>query len=190
METCRGLAIRRAGRVVGMSTERPSDPYANHACPVHERDTSGPAARVGDAGASCDPRRCACRHRDSWPSGGASERRSPVHDLSVFHRLHVAVSAPQTHYIEVEARYPAGGPTLDLMMAVWTPARTWCASTRATSRASPRMRPTAARWSSARHERTAGVSRRAAQRPCGSAIACMAVRCRFARTGWNRASRW
>jgi predicted metalloprotease with PDZ domain len=29
--------------------------------------------------------------------------------------------APQTHYIEVEATFPAGGPTLDLMMAVWTP---------------------------------------------------------------------
>jgi predicted metalloprotease with PDZ domain len=29
--------------------------------------------------------------------------------------------APHTHYIEVEAIYPAAGRTLDLMMAVWTP---------------------------------------------------------------------
>ncbi len=29
--------------------------------------------------------------------------------------------APATHYVEVEATFPAGGPTLDLMMAVWTP---------------------------------------------------------------------
>lgn len=30
--------------------------------------------------------------------------------------------APQTHYVEVEATYPAGGaPHVDLMMAVWTP---------------------------------------------------------------------
>jgi predicted metalloprotease with PDZ domain len=29
--------------------------------------------------------------------------------------------APQTHYVEVDATFPASGPTLDLMMAVWTP---------------------------------------------------------------------
>src|SRR5262245_53691769 len=30
--------------------------------------------------------------------------------------------APQTHYVEVEATYPAGGlPQVDLFMAVWTP---------------------------------------------------------------------
>src|SRR5882724_1426570 len=30
--------------------------------------------------------------------------------------------APQTHYVEVEARIPAGGqPAVDLMMPVWTP---------------------------------------------------------------------
>jgi predicted metalloprotease with PDZ domain len=29
--------------------------------------------------------------------------------------------APPTHYVEIEASFPAGGPHLDLMMAVWTP---------------------------------------------------------------------
>src|SRR5690349_13526935 len=29
--------------------------------------------------------------------------------------------APQTHYVEVEATYPAAGPQVDLFMAVWTP---------------------------------------------------------------------
>ena len=37
-------------------------------------------------------------------------------------RYTVRIAAPATHYLEVEAIYPAAGkPTLDLMMAVWTP---------------------------------------------------------------------
>src|SRR5215831_11575545 len=34
----------------------------------------------------------------------------------------VRAPAPETHYIEVEARVPTGGrPSVDLMMAVWSP---------------------------------------------------------------------
>jgi predicted metalloprotease with PDZ domain len=29
--------------------------------------------------------------------------------------------APETHYVEVEASVPAGQPSIELMMAVWTP---------------------------------------------------------------------
>lgn len=37
-------------------------------------------------------------------------------------RYILRIPAPQTHYIEVEATYPTSGrPTVDLMMAVWTP---------------------------------------------------------------------
>jgi predicted metalloprotease with PDZ domain len=36
-------------------------------------------------------------------------------------RYTVRFPSPQTHYVEVEASYPAAGPYLDLMMAVWTP---------------------------------------------------------------------
>jgi predicted metalloprotease with PDZ domain len=37
-------------------------------------------------------------------------------------RYVLRIPAPQTHYIEIEATYPTSGrPTVDLMMAVWTP---------------------------------------------------------------------
>ena len=45
--------------------------------------------------------------------------------------LHVELPAPHTNYMEVTAVVPTGGrPAVDLMMAVWTPARTWCGSIR------------------------------------------------------------
>ena len=37
-------------------------------------------------------------------------------------RYTVSFPAPHTHYVEVEASYPTEGrPSIDLMMAVWTP---------------------------------------------------------------------
>ena len=37
-------------------------------------------------------------------------------------RYTVSFPAPHTHYLEVEASYPTEGrPSIDLMMAVWTP---------------------------------------------------------------------
>src|SRR5688500_5213603 len=37
-------------------------------------------------------------------------------------RYTLSFPAPHTHYVDVEASYPSGGrPSIDLMMAVWTP---------------------------------------------------------------------
>jgi predicted metalloprotease with PDZ domain len=48
-----------------------------------------------------------------WP--GPAESAEPIRYLLRF-------PAPQTHYVEVEARVPTGGsPEVELMMAVWTP---------------------------------------------------------------------
>lgn len=49
------------------------------------------------------------------PSSACAQQLEPI-------TYTVRIPAPRTHYLEVEASYPtAGRPSLDLMMAVWTP---------------------------------------------------------------------
>ncbi len=49
------------------------------------------------------------------PTNAAAQSPSPI-----YYTVHI--SAPQTHYVEVEARVPtAAQPSVELMMAVWTP---------------------------------------------------------------------
>jgi predicted metalloprotease with PDZ domain len=49
------------------------------------------------------------------PTSARAQQLEPV-------RYTVRIPAPRTHYLEVEASYPTGGrPSIDLMMAVWTP---------------------------------------------------------------------
>ena len=48
------------------------------------------------------------------PAAPAAQGNDPI-------RYTLRFPAPQTHYVEVEATYPAGTPLIDLFMAVWTP---------------------------------------------------------------------
>ena len=50
-----------------------------------------------------------------WAAAGSAQTLEPI-------RYTVSFPAPHTHYVEVEASYPTEGrPSIDLMMAVWTP---------------------------------------------------------------------
>jgi predicted metalloprotease with PDZ domain len=50
-----------------------------------------------------------------WATPGLAQTLEPI-------RYIVSFPAPHTHYLEVEASYPTDGrPSIDLMMAVWTP---------------------------------------------------------------------
>jgi predicted metalloprotease with PDZ domain len=65
---------------------------------------------------------CGDRRRDREP-GPVVHRPDPVTPRSDGPAIEYTVRfpAPHTHYLEVEAVYPAAGEQLELMMAVWTP---------------------------------------------------------------------
>ena len=103
----------------------------------------------------------------------------------------VSFPAPHTHYVEISAVVPTGErPSVDLMMAVWTPGsylvREFERNVESVTAAAPDGRTLAVEKSDKNHWRVS--DRWCADRlPC--AIASTATRCRFAPTGSRPGSR-